>query len=206
MAEGEEAENNRAEAEESGKSGGGTKNLIIAVAAGVVLLLGGMGVGVVLFGSSHEQIDEGTETTEGSDGKLDVSPTHDGGEEAHEGAAEQASHGSDGSAPEEYSEDSTGRTYQLESFIVNISDRERDRYLKLKAEIEYSSERVSAEIDGKLPHIRDMIISVLGNKSFEEIRSMEGKDLLREELLHRINALLTTGKARRVFFTEFVVQ
>ena len=35
---------------------------------------------------------------------------------------------------------------------------------------------------------------------------MEGKDLLREEVLHRINALLVTGKARSVFFTEFVVQ
>ena len=51
-----------------------------------------------------------------------------------------------------------------------------------------------------------MVISLLGSKSFEEIRSMEGKDILREEILQRLNALLKTGKARRVFFTEFVVQ
>ena len=99
-----------------------------------------------------------------------------------------------------------GKMYPLDSFIVNIGDRDRDRYLKLKAELELSTEAVAQELEQRLPQIRDLIISLLGSKSFDEIRSIEGKDLLREEVLQRINALLMTGKARSVFFTEFVVQ
>jgi flagellar basal body-associated protein FliL len=38
------------------------------------------------------------------------------------------------------------------------------------------------------------------------VRSIEGKNFLREEMLLRINSLLVTGKAKSVYFTEFVVQ
>jgi flagellar FliL protein len=99
-----------------------------------------------------------------------------------------------------------GTIYALDTFVVNIGDGDRDRYLKLKAELELSKPAVAEEIDQRLPQIRDLVISLLGNKSFDEIRTMDGKDLLREEFLRRINALLVTGKARKVFFTEFVVQ
>ena len=94
-----------------------------------------------------------------------------------------------------------GKIVPLDSFVVNISDRERDRYLKLKTELELSD-----ELDQRMPQIRDLIISLLGSKSFEEVRTIEGKNFLREEILLRINSLLVSGKVKRVFFTEFVVQ
>ncbi|MEE9281591.1 MAG: flagellar basal body-associated FliL family protein [Myxococcota bacterium] len=99
-----------------------------------------------------------------------------------------------------------GKIIPLDSFVVNISDRERDRYLKLKAELELSMPEVADELDQRMPQIRDLIISLLGSKSFEEVRTIEGKNFLREEILLRINALLVSGKIKRVFFTEFVVQ
>lgn len=99
-----------------------------------------------------------------------------------------------------------GQIVPLESFVVNISDRERDRYLKLKAELELSAPEVSDELDQRMPQVRDLIISLLGSKSFEDVRTIEGKNFLREEILLRINALLVSGAVKRVFFTEFVVQ
>ncbi len=99
-----------------------------------------------------------------------------------------------------------GAIFSLDAFIVNIGDGDRDRYLKLKADLELTNDTVAEEIDQRLPQIRDLVISLLGSKSFDDVRSIEGKDLLREEMLRRINALLVTGKARSVFFTEFVVQ
>jgi flagellar FliL protein len=99
-----------------------------------------------------------------------------------------------------------GKMFPLEPFIVNIVDRERDRFLKLKTEIELADPAVSAELEQRLPQIRDLIIGLLGSKSFEDVRTIEGKNFLREEMLLRINSLLVTGKARRVYFTEFVVQ
>jgi flagellar basal body-associated protein FliL len=99
-----------------------------------------------------------------------------------------------------------GKIVSLDSFVVNISDRERDRYLKLKTELELSIPELSDELDQRMPQIRDLIISLLGSKSFEEVRTIEGKNFLREEILLRVNSLLVSGKVKRVFFTEFVVQ
>ncbi len=99
-----------------------------------------------------------------------------------------------------------GETYALDTFVVNIRDGERDRYLKLKAELELSGSETAEEIAQRLPQIRDLVISLLGSKSFEDIRTIEGKNFLREELLLRVNSLLSTGSVNRVFFTEFVVQ
>ena len=62
---------------------------------------------------------------------------------------------------------------------------------------------MSPRINAFLIHL---VISLLGSKSFEDVRTIEGKNFLREEILLRVNALLVTGKAKRVFFTEFVVQ
>ena len=99
-----------------------------------------------------------------------------------------------------------GKIVSLDSFVVNISDRERDRYLKLKTELELSMPELADELDQRMPQIRDLIISLLGSKSFEEVRTIEGKNFLREEILLRVNSLLVSGKVKRVFFTEFVVQ
>jgi flagellar FliL protein len=99
-----------------------------------------------------------------------------------------------------------GKIFSLEPFVVNIADRDRDRFLKLKTDIELSDDRVSAEMQQRLPQIRDLVISLLGSKSFDEVRTIEGKNFLREEMLLRINALLVTGNAKAIYFTEFVVQ
>jgi flagellar FliL protein len=99
-----------------------------------------------------------------------------------------------------------GSTYALQTFVVNILDRDRDRYLKLKAELELEDTKLEEELSSRLPQIRDLIIGLLGSKTFDDIRTIEGKNFLREEMLLRINALLVTGKVRRIFFTEFVVQ
>jgi flagellar basal body-associated protein FliL len=99
-----------------------------------------------------------------------------------------------------------GTTFSLDTFVVNIADRERDRYLKLKAELELEKPEMAQELKERLPQIRDLIISLLGGKSFDEVRTIEGKNFLREEMLLRINSLLVTGEVRRIFFTEFVVQ
>ena len=99
-----------------------------------------------------------------------------------------------------------GKTYPLDTFVVNIQDRNRDRYLKLKTELELLEPDTADEIEQRLPQIRDLIISLLSSKSFEDIRTIEGKNFLREEILLRVNSLLVTGSVKRIFFTEFVVQ
>ena len=96
--------------------------------------------------------------------------------------------------------------FTFEPFIVNLMDSANIRYVKLMMEVELSSTDVIAEIDAKKPALRDMVISLLSNRTYSELLGVRGKTQLREELLRRMNQILTTGTVTRIYFTEFVVQ
>ncbi|TDJ02678.1 MAG: hypothetical protein E2O73_01530 [Deltaproteobacteria bacterium] len=185
------------EAEEAeGASGGGRRSFLIPVVASAALVLAGMGAGFLMF--SRDAPEEPVDSAEApQEAEADHPFERAQSEAAHEVAAATAAAGAG---------KRLGAIFSLDAFIVNIGDGDRDRYLKLKADLELSKDTVAEEIEQRLPQIRDLIISLLGSKSFDDVRSIEGKDLLREEMLRRINALLVTGKARSIFFTEFVVQ
>ena len=197
--------NEGAEAEETSEaSGGGGRKKLILIAAAFLLVLAGTGVGfVMLSGGGPEEGDEAIESA-ATGASTESEAPHPFATAEQKPPEEVSAAGKDEHTPS--GKAMVGTMYALDSFIVNIGDRDRDRYLKLKAELELSKGAVAEEIEQRMPQIRDLIISLLGSKSFDEIRSIEGKDLLREEVLQRINALLVTGKARSVFFTEFVVQ
>lgn len=104
------------------------------------------------------------------------------------------------------SRESLGPLVEIENFVVNIMDNERTRYLKAALTLEAIDKQTKEEIDQRKPQIRDAILFHVSNKKFREISDLQGKKQLRAELIHRINSLLSQGKVRRIFFTEFVVQ
>lgn len=103
-------------------------------------------------------------------------------------------------------EDANSQTYPLETFVVNLNDTGGKRYLKTNIELEYISEEVGAELEHRLPKLRDLILLQLSSKSLDDIQSVDGKIALRRELIQRVNQILTSGKIRNLYFTEFVIQ
>ncbi|MDY7031482.1 MAG: flagellar basal body-associated FliL family protein [Thermodesulfobacteriota bacterium] len=99
-----------------------------------------------------------------------------------------------------------GPIYSLDTFIVNLSGAKGRRYLKVKMELELANENVYKEVEKKLPQMRDAILVLLSSKSFEQIEDVGGKNRLRDEIIARSNGFLTSGLAKQVYFTEFVVQ
>lgn len=98
-----------------------------------------------------------------------------------------------------------GFMYKLDPFIVNLFDDRGVRYLKVRLDIELW-DLTEEEMEKKTPKIRDSLIVLLSSKKYEEIGSLEGKARLREEILFRLNRILGEGKAKEVYFTDFVVQ
>jgi len=90
--------------------------------------------------------------------------------------------------------------------VVNLNDPGGKRYLKITIELEYTSEEVGAELAQRVPQLRDLIILQLSSKSLDDIQSVDGKIALRRELVQRINQILTSGKIRNLFWTQFVIQ
>ena len=99
-----------------------------------------------------------------------------------------------------------GPIYPLDRFIVNLLSNNSSRYLKCKIDLELDAPELQAEVDKKLPAIRDLIIRILSSKTVEEIQTSKGKEKLKEEIKRKINEILTTGEIRNVYFTEFVIQ
>lgn len=99
-----------------------------------------------------------------------------------------------------------GPMVNIDTFIVNILDDNESRYLKAAITLEVDAETTVAEINNRLPQIKDAILLLIGNKTFGELRDIQGKLQLRGELINRLNEILSKGKVKRVYFTDFVVQ
>ncbi len=99
-----------------------------------------------------------------------------------------------------------GQVFDLEPFIVNLADKKETRYLKVKISLELKGKKITEEMNKRLPQVRDIIIEILSNKTYEELATLHGKEHLKNELMIRLNSILKTGSVKHVFFTEFVMQ
>ena len=99
-----------------------------------------------------------------------------------------------------------GPLFSLDTFIVNLADQERSRYLRVTMDLEMAESTDADKIRKRLSQVRDSILMILPSKRFEEIASMDGKIALRDEIMAKVNGLFNRQVVTNIFFTEFVVQ
>ena len=99
-----------------------------------------------------------------------------------------------------------GPMVDIEEFIVNIISEDATHYVKASLTLELTNEEVKEEVTKRMPQIRDAILLLLGNKTYEELQDLQGKRQLKAELLSKLNSFLQTGKVKSIYFTNFVVQ
>ncbi len=99
-----------------------------------------------------------------------------------------------------------GAVVALDPFIVNLTGESGKRYLKVTIQVELNDEKVGEELTNKMPQIKDSIITVLSSKVTGDLLTIEGKFKLKEEILTRINRILTMGVVKNVYYVEFVIQ
>ena len=54
--------------------------------------------------------------------------------------------------------------------------------------------------------VRDIIVSTLSSKTYEEVSTQKGKNRLKDEIVDRLNEVLADGHIKNIYFTDFVVQ
>jgi flagellar FliL protein len=97
-------------------------------------------------------------------------------------------------------------TYSLDEFLVNLSDEDGRRYLKVKVFIGYEeNEELTAELETKKPIIRDLVNTSLRAKKTTDF-SATGVDTIKNELIASINPVLTKGKISHIYFNDILVQ
>lgn len=99
-----------------------------------------------------------------------------------------------------------GVNFALEPFVVNLMDQGGSKYLKVSVQIELSNAKLLEQAKNKTPQIRDAIITLLTNKTSDELITPEGKLLLKDEIKQRVAQILGEGTVINVYLTDFVMQ
>ncbi len=99
-----------------------------------------------------------------------------------------------------------GVMMEIGTFTINLADKDVDAYARVSITLELSDEKVRQEVEKRLPIIKDAIIDVISSKTSSFVKTPEGRENLRLELIKRINTILFEGGVRNIYFTEFVVQ
>ncbi len=136
--------------------------------------------------------------------------------------------GGDKNVSADLEEEIVYETYEMTPFVVNLASRgnflkvtlliEYDPYLVLPSGPEPVEEGEAAaggvdsdapgELGKRMPMIRDAVIRVLSAKTADEVLTLEGKEILKEELIEAINesSNLDEPPVINVYFLEFIVQ
>lgn len=111
----------------------------------------------------------------------------------------------------------------LDSFTVNLADREADRYAQVGISLELADAKAGERIKVFMPAIRNNILMVLAHKRSSDLLERAGKEKLADEVLReteralgleplppdstsRRNADAEARPVRAVHFSNFIIQ
>jgi flagellar FliL protein len=186
MADKEKTEQESAPAE---KKSGNMLMIIIIVVLVLIILIGAV-VGVLLMGG-------------------DEAPAPEAAPQVKEKTVEKSTSSKSSTTDDEMDSrplSDIGVLYPIDTFTVNLKSDAGRRYLKVTLSLELEGKELSLELDSKTAVLRDRIIRILTSKTLEEISSKKGKQKIETQIMDTLNAMITDGKIKGIYFTEFVIQ
>ena len=161
--------------------------MIIIIVVLIVIILIGATVGILLMGGDEEEVSSAPQTQERTVSKSKRSSSSSAYDDSRQLS-------------------DIGILYPLDTFTVNLKSDAGRRYLKVTMSLELEGEELSLELDAKSPVIRDRVIRILTSKTLEEISSKKGKQKVSTQVMDTLNAMISDGTIRGIYFTEFVIQ
>lgn len=97
--------------------------------------------------------------------------------------------------------------YKMEPLVVNLGGAPQ-RTIKLDISLELTDREGFEEIMSQETQVRvrDQLVRILGDKSFSQLESVQGKLGLKNEISDSVNTLLVQSSVKGVYFSEFSVQ
>ncbi len=108
--------------------------------------------------------------------------------------------------PEEEDPDAPPILMDIADITINLADTNVSRFLRAKIKLEVRSPEAQAKVEQNMIKINDMVITLLSSKTFAEIRTPQGKYDLKEDLIYRMNRLVSGKPIKNLYFTDFVSQ
>jgi flagellar basal body-associated protein FliL len=113
--------------------------------------------------------------------------------------------------------------YPTKERVVNLTDRQTSHYLKVQLTLEFIDSKLkeppkgdavkaqqddfAKDMQGYSAVIEDALTTTLSAHSSADLLKADGKDLLKQELIDKVNrSLHEEEKAVNVYFTSFIIQ
>jgi len=165
--------------------------MIIIIVVLILIILIGAVVGVLLMGGDEEEAVASTPQAKEQSASKSSSSTRRSSSSTYDDSRQLSE---------------IGVLYPLDTFTVNLKSDAGRRYLKVTMSLELEGEELSLELDAKSPVLRDRIIRILTSKTLEEISSKKGKQKVSTQVMDTLNAMISDGQIKGIYFTEFVIQ
>ncbi|MBK9303280.1 MAG: flagellar basal body-associated FliL family protein [bacterium] len=135
------------------------------------------------------------------------------GEEGHgaaakaEGKGKSGGHGKPGKHGEGGTLSGRGALVGLKEVTVSLrTDGAVTSYLRISVDLEVPDQEKVLLVEERLPHLRDIVIASLSNKFAADLRTLEGKEALKTELLRKLGEALPEAGLMNIYFSDLVVQ
>lgn len=180
------------DADDGGGRGGSNKKLLIAIILVLLLLIGGGAA--VYFMFFTEKAKESTATEQPSQEQINVETSS--------------------ASEKETTKLSNPIFTPAKKYVVNLRDGRHFLTVSLVAALE--DPEALAFLISREPIIDDMMITLLGNLTSEDLNTSSGKTLLKREIYKKINGIFTqefiddskshdSTPVKNVLFTEFIL-
>jgi len=99
-----------------------------------------------------------------------------------------------------------GKFYVIEDVIVNPAGTLGQRFVNITLGLECEETALLKELGQRDVQIRDAIIGILVTKRIDQLDDLEDKEQLKKEILEKLNSIVTKGKIKNVYFSNFILQ
>lgn len=206
------------------------RKLLLFVVAGVVLT-GGIGAGLAVFLAGGEKM-AAKSVEEGHGEEKKAEAQGDAKKEDHAEAKKEEAQGdakktegdakkAEGDAKTEAGKGEPGKdapkvakldnidfgcTMPFQPFHLNLGNPLENRYIRLEIAVEYGcNDETKAELERRLPQLKDAVIAVTRRKTREFLLGPDGMEQLRKEIQTRVNHYMTK-KIDDVFITDILIE
>lgn len=90
-------------------------------------------------------------------------------------------------------------------FEVKLADMGGDKNFKTLIELDVDDPAVGDEIKRRIFQIESSVKSMMGSKTLLELQGVDGKIILKTEIINYLNQTLETGKVRNLYFSEYLI-
>jgi flagellar basal body-associated protein FliL len=99
-----------------------------------------------------------------------------------------------------------GPMIKLSPLIINLKEEAGTHYVKTTIVLELARNEGVEEVEKRKSSVTDTIILAVSDKRLEDLKPVESKERLKQELLASVNQHFESKKIKQIYFDEFLYQ